>query len=254
MCSEAQLIGRAQELSMKGLPDISRRAELPELMEELSSYEGLRRYLLDLRRVNRMCFVYRPTLRWLEQFVHLASAERPLHIVDVGCGGGDVLRRIEGWAAQRRLPVRLAGVDMNPLVIRAAREFTSAGSKIQWIVGRSDSPEMAAEPIDLVISSHFTHHLADDELVHFLSWMERVARRGWFINDLYRSRMSYFEFKVLSAAARWHRLVRYDGPVSVLRSFLPAEWKQYAVASGLSPDSVSIDSHWPGRLCVARVK
>jgi SAM-dependent methyltransferase len=200
--------------------------------------------------VNRVSFGYRPTLEWLEQFV--PGPKHPLHIVDVGCGGGDMLRRIESWAARKRVAVKLTGVDLNPHAIRAAREFTRAESRIEWIAGDAYSPDLG--PIDVVVSSLFTHHLTDDEIVGFIGWMERVARHGWFINDLYRSQTIYTWFKVLAVAMRWHRFVRHDGPVSFQRAFLPGEWKRYAQCAGLSARDVSIATVRPGRLCVGRVK
>jgi SAM-dependent methyltransferase len=254
MSFEKPLSERAQKCALKGLPKLPYRAALSELMDGPCLYQDFRQCLHDLAQVNRVSLAYRPTLQWLEQFVHLRSPEHPLHIVDVGCGGGDMLRRIERWAAQRQLPVRLTGLDMNPFAIRAAHEATPTNSEIQWIVGEAGSMDTAAESIDLVISSLFTHHLADDEIIRFLMWMERVTHHGWFINDLYRSQASYFGFKALAQAAGWHRFVRHDGPISILRSFLPAEWKRYAEASGLSPASIRIDNRWPGRLCVARTK
>ena len=147
-----------------------------------------------------------------------------------------MLRRIEDWAVRERIAVRLTGIDLNPLAVRAAREFTPTESRIRWIVGEMESIDTLNDPIDLVISSLFTHHLADDAIVRFLAWMERVARLGWFINDLYRSRISYFGFKSMAMVARWHRFVRHDGPVSIRRAFLPAEWERYAEASGLDTD------------------
>jgi SAM-dependent methyltransferase len=232
--------------------DFSRRADLSELMDEPCSYKHLRGCLRDLEQVNRVSFGYRPTLEWLEQL----SPEpcEPLHIVDVGCGGGDMLRRIESWAARKRVAVKLTGVDLNPHAIRAAREFTPAESRIEWIAGDAYSIDSDSGSIDVIISALFTHHLADDEIVRFIAWMERVARRGWFINDLYRSQTPYTWFKVLAAAMRWHRFVRHDGPVSFQRAFLPDEWKNYTQRAGLSARHVSIAAARPGRLCVGRVK
>jgi 2-polyprenyl-3-methyl-5-hydroxy-6-metoxy-1,4-benzoquinol methylase len=232
--------------------DFSRRADLYELLDEPCSYNDLRGCLRDLEQVNRVSFGYRPTLEWLEQFV--PEAKHPLHIVDVGCGGGDMLRRIESWAARKRVAVKLTGVDLNPHAIRAASEFTRAESRIEWIAGEAYSLNPDLGPIDVVISSLFTHHLTDDEIVGFICWMERVARHGWFINDLYRSQMTYTWFKVLAAAMRWHRFVRHDGPVSFQRAFLPDEWKRYAQHAGLPARDVSIATVRPGRLCVGRVK
>jgi hypothetical protein len=67
-------------------------------------------------------------------------------------------------------------------------------------------------------------------------------------------RASYFGFKTIALATRWHHFVRHHGPVSIRRAFLPAEWKQYEEASGLPTGSVHIDIRWPARLCVARMK
>ena len=231
--------------------DFSRRAYLSELMDGPCSYEELRDCLHDLAQVNRFTFGLQPALEWLEQF---GQAGDPLHIVDVGCGGGDMLRRIQAWAARRRMPVRLTGIDLNPNAIRAAREFAPKGSSIRWVTGDAYSFDAAADPVDIVISNAVTHHMPDDEIVRFLKWMERVTRRGWFITDLYRSRTPYLTFKVLATAMRWHRFVRNDGPVSIRRAFLPEDWRQYAELAGLSLREVRIFTHWPARLCVARVK
>jgi len=232
--------------------DFSRRADLSEFLDEPCSYRDLRGCLRDLEQVNRVSLGYRPTLAWLEQYVR--EGEHGLHIVDVGCGGGDMLRHIEKWAARKRVAVKLTGVDLNPHAIRAAREFTPAESRIEWIAGEAYLLNPDLGPIDLVISSLLTHHLTDDEIVGFIGWMERVARRGWFINDLYRSQTTSTWFKVLATVMRWHRFVRHDGPVSFQRAFLPDEWKRYVQRAGLPARDVSITNVRPGRLCVGRVK
>src|ERR1700744_606299 len=104
--------------------DFSRRADLSELLDQPCSYRDLRGCLRDLEQVNRVSFGYRPTLEWLQQIA--GASNRPLQIVDIGCGGGDMLRRIESWAARKQMPVKLTGVDLNPQAIRAARESTRA--------------------------------------------------------------------------------------------------------------------------------
>jgi len=228
-----------------------RRAELTEWMDEPCSYAEFRACLRDLTQVNRVVFSYRPTLRWLEQFA--VRGRGPLHIVDVGSGAGDMLRRIEAWARKRGVAVRLTGIDLNPHAAQAAREFTSSDSRIEWATCGAFEyrPQVA---IDLVISSLFTHHLADADIVSFLRWMERTAAQGWFINDLYRARVPYHAFRLLAYGMRWHRFVRHDGPVSILRGFREDDWLHYAQQAGLNADAMQIAGSWPGRLCVARVK
>jgi SAM-dependent methyltransferase len=232
-------------------PDFGQRAQLSEWMDEPCSYAEFRACLRDLMRVNRTVLTYRPTLRWLEQFAGRAKA--PLHIVDIGCGAGDMLRRIERWARRRKVAVRLTGIDRNPFAARAAREFDGDGSTIEWITCEALAYRPRAD-IDLAISSLFAHHLSDDEIVQFLQWMEGVAVRGWFVNDLRRGRVPYYAFKLLANGMRWHRFVRHDGPVSIRRSFSHEDWRQYASEAGLAAHEVNIFTTWPGRLCVARVK
>jgi hypothetical protein len=67
-------------------------------------------------------------------------------------------------------------------------------------------------------------------------------------------RASYFGFRTIALAARWHHFVRNYEPVSICRAFLPAEWRLYAEAAGIPTGSVHIDIRWPARLCVARMK
>jgi 2-polyprenyl-3-methyl-5-hydroxy-6-metoxy-1,4-benzoquinol methylase len=228
-----------------------RRVLVKELMDEPCSEAECCRCLRDLSKVNRTLFVYRPTLRWLQQFTDATT--RQLHIVDVGCGAGDMLRRIEQWALKKGIAVRLTGIDRNPSAVEAARRLSRSSRAIEWV----NCEALKFQPgmrIDLVISSHFTHHLDDAEIIQFLQWMETVAARGWFISDLERSIASYYEFKLLAQVMRWHPFVRHDGPVSILRSFTHKDWKEYIVRAGLELRHVGIFRSWPGRLCVSRVK
>lgn len=220
-------------------------------MDEPCSYEEFRDCLRDLEKVNRMVGAYPPTLNWPEQFAPLGGP--PLHIVDVGCGGGDMLRRIEAWSRQHGIAVRLTGIDLNPYAARAAREFTPEDSAIEWVTGDAFSYQPATA-VDLVISSLFTHHLPDAEIVRFLRWMEQTARRGWFINDLHREKVPYYGFIALAWVMRWHRFVRHDGPVSIRRSFRRADWERYCAAAGLDAGEVRIEAVRPARLCVSRLK
>jgi 2-polyprenyl-3-methyl-5-hydroxy-6-metoxy-1,4-benzoquinol methylase len=217
-------------------------------MDEPCSYEDFRQCLVDLGQVNRLTLSYRPTLAFLERVV-AAQPAQTLRIVDVGSGGGDMLRRVERWAWQRGVEVELTGVDLNPYAARAAMEFTPAIRAIRWITGDAFA---YTEPIDVVLSSLFTHHLEDPEIVRFLAWSEAVARRGWFVNDLCREATPYMLFGTLSKLMRWHRFVQHDGPVSFRRSFREDDWERMLLEAGVAEAGLR---RWtPGRLCVERLK
>jgi hypothetical protein len=64
--------------------------------------------------------------------------------------------------------------------------------------------------------------------------MCRVSRRAVIVNDLVRSRMAAASIWALSRALVSNRLVRDDGPLSVLKSFVPGELLGIAHAVGLT--------------------
>jgi SAM-dependent methyltransferase len=234
--------------------DFRVRAQLTELMDEPCSRDELRACLRDIARTTRWTLGYRPVLRWLDSLVASQPPDaEPIRILDVGCGYGDMLRKIEQWADRRAVPVELSGLDLNPDSTAIAKEASPASSRIQWV--NSDVFQYApSRPAHLVISSLFTHHLSDDDLIRFLRWMEEHAALGWFINDLSRAPISYYFFRAFSKLAGLHRFVQHDGPVSIARSFVPEDWRSMCAAAGLRASDIDIRSHKPARLCVSRKK
>jgi SAM-dependent methyltransferase len=223
-------------------------------MDQPCSYEELRACLRDIARVNRLTFANRPTISWIEELVAARPAsQEPLRIVDVGCGYGESLRQIDAWARTRGIPVALTGIDRNPDAVRAATEASSPTQRIDWIVGDALSDRTMGD-IDVVISSLLTHHLTNPQIVHFLRWMEQTARRGWFINDLHRKPVPYHLFRLWARFTNWHRFVKYDGPVSIRRSFVAEDWQSLCASAGLAANAVSIHEYRPARLCVGRIK
>src|ERR1700757_374638 len=152
--------------------DLSRRVsprELPELMDGDCSYEDFRDCLRSLEQINRWLLGYRPTLAWLKR---LSDGLRDsVHIVDVGSGGGDLLRQVAAWARRRGIAVQLTGIDLNPYAARAAAESTPKELGIAWVTGNA-LEYRPKKPVDVVVSSLMAHHLENEEIVALLSWME----------------------------------------------------------------------------------
>ena len=232
--------------------DFRHRAQLTELMDEPCTREELRGCLRDIARLNRWFLGYRPVLHWLSMVV-AASSIRPIHILDVGCGYGDSLRRIEQWALRRGIAVELTGLDISPDAIAIAAEASQPKSTIRWIAADVFRYE-PDRPIHLVVTSQFTHHLAEPDLIRFLHWMESNTKLGWFINDLSRAVIPYHLLRVFGKLARLHPFVQHDGPVSIARAFVREDWERMCAAVGLADRAVSIMPFKPARLCVMRNK
>ena len=224
-------------------------SELPELMDGDCSYEDYRSCLRSLEQVNRWLLGYRSTLAWLKRLPH--GLPDPVHIVDIGSGGGDLLRQIAAWARRRGMAVQLTGIDLNPYAARVAAESTPKELAVTWVTGDALAyrPE---KPVDIVVSSLMAHHLEDEEVIALLQWMEATAQLGWFINDLERSEWSCRMFGWVGRIVEWHRFVRHDGPVSFRRAFLEEDWVRLLAAAEVPRKAVTVE-HWrPGRLCVGR--
>jgi len=220
-------------------------------MDDECSYEEFRDCLRSLEQVNRWLLGYRPTLAWLAR--RPRALREPLHILDAGSGGGDVLRAIARWTRSHGIAAQFTGIDLNPHATRAAAEATPKEYGIAWVTGDAmlHRPET---PVDIVVSSLTAHHLEDDAIVELLRWMEATAHAGWFVNDLERSEGNGRMFGLLAQIAGWHRFVRHDGPVSFRRAFRKEDWVQFLRIAGVPRDAVTLE-HWrPGRLCVGRWK
>lgn len=232
----------------------AQRSHETELMDtEAVSLDDYRACLKDLATVNALTLTHGPILRWLDRATRSLEPGKRVTVLDIGYGYGDLLRRIHAWSRRRRRAVSLIGVDLNPMSEPIAREATPAGVTIEYRTGNvfDYQPE---RPVDFIISSQTTHHMSDQELAAFIRWMEQVAARGWFIADLHRHAIPFHVFRVLSRAARWHRFVQHDGPISIARGFRRHDWEQILDAAGLAPDAARIRWHVPFRLCVSRLK
>jgi SAM-dependent methyltransferase len=231
--------------------DLSRRSTDAELMDEATtSPEDYARCLADLEMVNRVTLTHRPTLKWLDQATATLRPGAPISILDVASGHGDLLRAIHRWSVKRGITVRLQGIDLNPRSAAAAALATPADMGITWITGDVFAYRPAAPP-DFIVTSQFTHHLDDAQVVTFLVWLERHAAWGWFIADLHRHAIPYYGFRLLARLAGWHPIVRYDGTVSIARSFKRTEWERLTTVAGVLAE---IRWHPMFRLCVSHLR
>jgi len=235
-------------------PNSKRRSTQSEMMDDPTiDFVCFSDCLRDLAIVNRLSLGYRPTLAWFKRQLRKRESIQHLSIFDVGSGGGDMLRQIARMVQRPGHSVSLTGIDLNPWSKRYAEQVTSPDLGIQFET--SDIFNFAPDrKADFVISSLFTHHLNDDQLVDFLRWMEHHTTQGWFINDLHRHPLAYFLIKYGALLLGFHIMVRHDGPISVARAFTKTDWIGYLKAAAIPMDQVKIRWFFPFRYGVERHK
>ena len=219
--------------------DAAHRSGQTEILDRPVEAAELAKILRDLARFNGAMMGHWPVLRWLNRATRNVPVDQPLTFVDVGCGYGDLLRAVRRWARKQGRPMKLIGIDLSPQVIEIARGVTDASENIQYQVADILTYK-AAVPIDFVATSLVTHHLSDGMIVKFLRWMEASARRGWVIYDLQRSMVPFYFIKLAGWLMQLHKVVVYDGRVSVARSLTREEWESLLASARIPRTAVKI--------------
>jgi 2-polyprenyl-3-methyl-5-hydroxy-6-metoxy-1,4-benzoquinol methylase len=208
------------------------RSTAAEIMDDAAQGEAaFRAALRDLERINRVTLAYRPTLAFLDRVLRTTHATR-LSLLDVGAGGGDMLRRIAAWGARRGVALDLAGLDRSPWAETHAR---AAATPARWFT--CDLFELQeAERFDVVLCSLFAHHLPDSALVRFLRWIDRRARCAWLISDLHRHPIPFAAVWARVRLFRMDPMVVHDSTVSIARGFSRADWERLLAEAGVAAE------------------
>ena len=194
-----------------------RDTDLLELMDDPDC--DPRRLAATLRRfgtINRLVSgwgtVYREHLR-----PHLASLGRPARVLDLGCGGGDVVSRLARLARRDGLEVRWLGIDPDPRALGVARARAGAGVHFRC----ADSATLLAEgeTFDAVISNHVLHHLGSDELGAFISDSLALSSGPVLHGDIERGRLAYAAYAIGITPIAPGTFLRTDGLRSIRRSY-----------------------------------
>ena len=192
--------------------------------------------------------------RWSLEKTFLQDVEssnlNQFSVLDAGAGSGELLHVVAEWAKRNSKSSWAVGLELNERSAKAISE--RANERIYALRGNALSLPFADNSFDYAISSLFTHHLKNSEIVRTLQEMTRVARRRIFVIDLHRHPIAYLLYTTVAKIVLHTRLVREDGALSILRGFQPHELGELASAAGLS--NVSVQRHFPFRLVLSASK
>jgi ubiquinone/menaquinone biosynthesis C-methylase UbiE len=211
-------------------------------------YEGC---MAELRRVNRWLGDVSALRRTVLPDIERDDASE-LSMLDVGAGTGELLRESARWARARKLKARLVGLELNERAARGINEESRAFDEIVAVRGDALRLPFGDDAFDYVICSLFTHHLRDEGVVVVLGEMSRVARRRVYVIDLHRHPVAYYFYTTVGRLLLHSPLVREDGALSILRSFLPEEMVKLAKRARMS--GVKVERRFPYRLVLSGSK
>lgn len=213
-----------------------KRRSLPELLDlppGYYTYDELCGALTDLTLVNTYLGNGRAVLKHLAAMAAGSDAEG-FTVLDVATGSADIPITIAKWARRAGIRVAITAVDHNELSINIARQRSEQYPEITLAVADALDLPFANNSFDYVLCSKTVHHFTDETVVDMIREVLRVARRGYVIIDLRRSWIAYVLIVILTRLLTRNRITRADGPLSVLRSYVPGELAALASRSGAS--------------------
>lgn len=228
---------------------LAQRVREPEVMDD-PNLDAAQLYgaLGGLTTINRLSasarIVWKPILRLAKRL-----PEKPLRILDIATGAGDIPRAL--WQKARRAGLRLDlhAIDISGRTLDFARQRAKAsGAEItfsQHDVFAGDVPR----GFDVIISSLFLHHLENDSAVRLLGAMSRAANHMVLVNDLLRGWNGLLLAHFAGFCLTRSKVVRVDAVRSVRAAFTIPEAYELASAAGL--EGANISRKWPSRFLLS---
>ncbi len=219
--------------------DTPPRIDEPELIDdENQPYSDFRASMRDVQNANRFLggsyVVKKQVSLWLgEAKKSSRDTDAAITFLDVATGSADLPKVILKAANRARMQVRVVGLDFSSPILRFAREEVGSERNIRLVRGDAFNLPFADSSVDYVLCSLAFHHWGFDQSVIALREMERVAKKGWLVNDLRRSKSAWQLFKIVSNLAGMNRMTKHDGPASILRAYSLPEFHAMPQALGL---------------------
>jgi 2-polyprenyl-3-methyl-5-hydroxy-6-metoxy-1,4-benzoquinol methylase len=138
----------------------------------------------------------------------------------------------------------LTGFDANPSIIEYAKSHSATFSNISLQSVNVFSEAFQKQKFDIVLSTLFMHHFTDEELILLLSSLKQQAEYI-IINDIHRHPLAYHSIKLLTQLFSRSAMVKYDAPLSVIRSFTKNELRNILHKAGIT--SFSLTWKWAFR-------
>ncbi len=210
-------------------------------LSEADHFEALR----ALRRVNLVSGSSTRLWPSIERLAQKRSMDRPLRVLDVACGGGDIALNLAQKAKETKLPVVVHGCDISMQAINFATLQAESRELNSDFFQRDALADSLPDGYDILTCTLFLHHLEPADATTLLRNLGIMARELVMVDDLIRSRLGYVLALVGCHILSRSHIVHYDGPVSVQGAYTMTEALQLAHSAGLA--GATIESHWPER-------
>jgi SAM-dependent methyltransferase len=198
----------------------SQRSNLSELLDDPTlGGDDLIKNLEDIARVNRWLGGEKALVSAIAPLLEQHDFGRPIEVVDLGCGSGDLPRAVVKWCRRKNIPVSVTAVDINDSIIRYATSQSKDFPEIRFEKIDVFSDEFKKRRFDIVVMSLFLHHFDNRKAEELLKNSYEQCRLAVVVNDLHRSPVAYHLFELFAFVTASSTITRHDGLISILRGF-----------------------------------
>ena len=220
------------------LPPLPRR-DAEELLDQTGHDPAeLAANLDDIRKVNRLGGGTRTTLRELPALLAAAPTDRPVTVLDLATGSGDIPRALIDRCRRHGRAVQVVASDASPEILAEARRHLAAYPDVTFAEYDARAVPLPDRSVDVVLCALALHHFPPPEAVAVIGEMARLARVGCVLNDITRSRTGLAAAWVASRVATRNRLTHHDMPLSVRRAYTPSELRVLLTEAGVANAAV----------------
>ncbi len=195
------------------------RTDKKEIMDDFSIDGVLLQDTLDkLATINTLLGGNGVTINGLKMLLKDQPKDKTITIIDLGCGGGDILRAIAAYGLKEGYHFELIGIDANNHATNYAEKLSSQYDNVRFVHCDVFSEEFKELQYDIVITTLFLHHFKEDQMLGLINQLLKTATIGMVVNDLHRHRLAYYLFKLITIPVK-NKMITEDGLTSVLRGF-----------------------------------
>lgn len=180
--------------------------------------------LVGLRRLNRLSGISGTIFRRLARLVSTTPEGRPLRVLDVASGSGDLPIDWLQMAARRHLPLEVTALDRSELAMQAAADAAQVAGVELRTVCRDCLRDGLPSGFDVVTSSLFMHHLDPPDVSRLIQEMWRASGRAIVICDLERSRVNLAMIACAARLVTRSDVVHFDASASVRGAYTRDEF------------------------------
>ncbi len=217
---------------------LKERARQAEIIDraDFTHWDEVVCVLDELRLVNRWLGGVRACQtglgRLLRRWPRLES-DRPLRLMDFGCGSADISAALVKWARRQGRSFRVVAADLNLTVCQYAAQSVRRHPEIQVVQADVHHPPLRAGSCDIVLFAAFLHHFSNRQIADIIANLVHGRQASIVISDLHRHWLACWSIRLLTALFSRSAAVGHDGPLSVRKGFRKSDLEDILAAANI---------------------